>query len=82
MCPIFYITPEHETREVLNLVLLLECCLDLPDASATEKAGWRADLAAAHDRLQALLAPGARAGSSARPGSRMPRLTTGAPPLV
>jgi hypothetical protein len=58
MCPGFHVTPEHEARELLNLILLLERCLALPDATAAERAAWRADFADARRRLDDLLAPG------------------------
>ena len=58
MCPVFHVTPEHQARELLNVILLLEQCLALADATVAERAGWRSDLADAHGRLDDLLAPG------------------------
>ena len=56
MCPPFHVTPEHQARELLNLVLLLERCLRLLKATDEERAEWQAELESAHQRLEELLA--------------------------
>lgn len=57
MCPAFHVTPEHEARELLNIALLLERCLALPDATAEERAAWEIDLEETRGRLEDRLAP-------------------------
>jgi hypothetical protein len=54
----FRVTAEHEARELLNLALMLERCLGLPDATADEQAEWRFELSDARRRLEDLLSPG------------------------
>ena len=58
MCPAFHVSAEHQARELLNIVLLLERCLGLPDATPDEWAEWHVDLHDARRRLDDLLAPG------------------------
>ena len=57
MCPTLNVTAEHQTRELLNLLLLLERCLRLPDATAEETAEWATDLADVRQRLDEVVAP-------------------------
>jgi hypothetical protein len=57
MCPAFHVTPEHEARELLNIALLLERCLALPDITAEERAAWEIALDETRRRLEDRLAP-------------------------
>jgi len=54
----FHVTPEHQARELINMVMLLQRCLRLPDPTAAERAEWRAELSDARHRLGDLLNPG------------------------
>ena len=58
MCPAFHVSAEHQAREALNIILLLERCLRLPDSTPDERSEWRVDLRDARRRLDDLLAPG------------------------
>jgi len=64
MCPTFHVTPEHEARELLNIALLLERCLALPDITAEERAAWEIDLDQTRRRLEDRLAKLKPAGTS------------------
>jgi hypothetical protein len=57
MCPVFRVTAEHQIRELINLIQLLERCLTLADSTPAERAEWRADLTDARTRLSGLLVP-------------------------
>jgi hypothetical protein len=54
----FRITPEHEARELINLIALLDRCLRLPDAGENERTQWREELSEADRRLAELCPPG------------------------
>jgi hypothetical protein len=54
----FRITPEHEARELINLIALLDRCLHLPDAGENERTQWREELSDAYRRLAELCPPG------------------------
>ena len=69
----FEISPEHHLRELLNMIMLLERCLALPDSTPHERDGWRDELVAARQRLADLL-------TAARTSGRLTRhLVTSAP---
>jgi hypothetical protein len=71
-----HLSEEHHTRELLNVIMLLERCLALPDGAPREQSEWRADLAAARRRLDDLLSPARSALELTR------RLATCPPPPV
>ena len=63
-------TPEHRSRELLNLVVWAERCAQLPHAGDEERGHWRDEVRRAWDELRTLTVRGEFPPLPGVPGSR------------